>query len=42
LISVSSWESKTAYMEKMGNNPDFCKVPMLNLKTREIKLLDFE
>jgi len=41
-ISVSSWESKTAFQEKMGNEPDFCKVPMFNLKTRELKILDFE
>ena len=42
MISVSSWEGKTPYQEKMGNEPDHCKVPMLNLKTREIKILDFE
>ncbi len=42
MISVSSWESKTPYQEKMGNEPDFCKVPLLNLKTRTIKILDFE
>ena len=42
LISNSSWESITPYEEKMGSNPDFCKVPMFNLKTREIKILDFE
>jgi DNA polymerase II small subunit len=42
LISVSSWESKTSYQEKLGNNPDFCKVPLFNLKTRSIKILDFE
>jgi len=41
-ISSSCWESKTAFQEKMGNEPDFCKVPMLNMKTREIKILDFE
>ena len=41
-VSVSSWESKTAYQEKMGNQPDHCKVPMFNLKTRAIKILDFE
>ena len=41
-ISISSWESMTAFQEKMGNEPDFCKVPMLNLKTRAIKMLDFE
>lgn len=42
IASVSSWESKTPYQEKMGNEPDFCKVPLFNLKTRSIKILDFE
>ncbi len=42
LISVSTWESMTPYMEKTGAKPDFCKVPMLNLKTRAVKILDFE
>jgi DNA polymerase II small subunit len=42
MISVSSWESKTSNQERMGNEPDFCKVPMFNLKTRTIKILDFE
>ncbi len=42
LISCSSWESISSYQERLGNKPDFCKVPMFNLKTREIKILDFE
>src|SRR3989344_3708084 len=42
IISGSSWESLTAYQEKFGNLPDHCKVPLLNLKTREVKILDFE
>jgi len=42
IISISSWESITSYEEKMGAEPDFCKVPMFNLKTRAIKILDFE
>ena len=42
VVSSSSWESKTAFQEKMGNEPDFCKVPMFNLKTRAVKILDFE
>jgi len=42
IISSSSWESLTPFQEKMGNEPDFCKVPMLNLKTRGVKILDFE
>ncbi len=41
LISNSCWQSTTAYEEKVGNHPDPCKVYMLNLKTREIKILDF-
>ncbi len=41
-ISSSSWESITPFQIKMGNEPDFCKVPTFNLKTREIKILDFE
>ncbi len=42
LISISCWEAMTPYQEKFGNDPDHCKVPMLNLKTREVKILDFE
>lgn len=42
VISVSTWESMTDYMEKVGSKPDFCKVPMFNLKTRQVKILDFE
>jgi len=32
----------TPYQEKFGNTPDHCKVPMFNLKTRAVKILDFE
>jgi len=42
LISTSSWEEETENQRRKGNQPDFCKVPMFNLKTREIKILDFE
>ena len=42
IISVSSWEAMTPYQEKFGNKPDHCKVPMFNLKTRAVKILDFE
>ena len=41
LIASSCWQSKTSFEEKVGNNPDPCKVPLLNLKTREVKILDF-
>ena len=42
LVSVSTWETMTSYQEKFGNEPDHCKVPMINLKTRAVKILDFE
>jgi len=43
LISNSTWEEETEYQRRKGNRtPDFCKVPMLNLKTRALKILDFE
>jgi len=41
MIANSCWQSQTPFEEKVGNLPDPCKVPMLNLKTREIKILDF-
>jgi DNA polymerase II small subunit len=42
VISTSCWEAMTPYQEKFGNVPDHCKVPMIDLKTREVKILDFE
>jgi len=42
IVSVSCWEAMTPYQEKFGNEPDHCKVPIINLKTRAIKILDFE
>ena len=42
LISISCWEAMTPYQEKFGNEPDHCKVPMVNLKTRSVRILDFE
>jgi DNA polymerase II small subunit/DNA polymerase delta subunit B len=41
IICSSCWQSITPFEEKVGNNPDPCKVPILNLKTREIKIMDF-
>ncbi len=43
LISNSTWEDETDYQRQKGNRrPDFCKVPLVNLKTRAVKVLDFE
>tara|TARA_Y100000310_G_scaffold202483_1_gene202686 strand:- start:22989 stop:24656 length:1668 start_codon:yes stop_codon:yes gene_type:complete len=41
IINTSCWQRKTDYQEKTGNNPDPCKVPLFNLKTREITTKDF-
>ena len=40
-VAGSCWQSITPFEEKVGNHPDPCKVPLVNLKTREIKILDF-
>jgi DNA polymerase II small subunit len=42
IISNSAWELETENQKKRGNKPDFCKVPMFNLKTGGVKVLDFE
>lgn len=41
LVASSCWQSITPFEEKVGNNPDPCKVPLFNLKTREMKIMDF-
>jgi DNA polymerase II small subunit len=41
VITGSCWQSQTDFEEKIGNIPDPCKVHILNLKTRELKVLDF-
>jgi DNA polymerase II small subunit len=41
LVASSCWQSITPFEEKGGNNPEPCRVPLFNLKTREIKILDF-
>ena len=41
LISSSCWQGKTAYQEKVGHNPEPSRVPIVNLKTRQMKLLKF-
>jgi DNA polymerase II small subunit len=40
-VSCSCWQSKTAYQEKFGHEPDPCKIPILNLKTGKASIVDF-
>ncbi len=41
-ICCSCWQSKTAFQEKVGHNPEPARVPVVNLKTRETKILRFD
>ncbi|MBI2135005.1 DNA-directed DNA polymerase II small subunit [Candidatus Woesearchaeota archaeon] len=41
LISGSCWQSKTAYQEKVGHHPEPSRVPIVNLQTRQVKMLKF-
>jgi DNA polymerase II small subunit len=41
IVTSSCWQSITPFEDKVGNVPDPCKVPLFNLKTREMKILDF-
>jgi len=41
IITSGCWQSKTPFEEKVGNEPDPAKVPVFNLKTRELKIFDF-
>jgi len=41
LIGCGCWESLTEYQEKVGSKADPSKVTLINLKTREIKILNF-
>jgi DNA polymerase II small subunit len=40
-ISTSCWQARTPYQEKFGHEPDPCKVPILNMQTGKINILDF-
>lgn len=42
LISGSCWQARTPFQEKMGHHPEPARVPMVNLRTREIKILRFD
>lgn len=41
MICGSCWQSKTTFMEKLGLHPEPAKVPIVNLQTREVKVLRF-
>ena len=41
LICGSCWQGKTLFQEKVGHNPEPSRVPVINLQTREVKVLKF-
>ncbi|MBU2589934.1 MAG: DNA-directed DNA polymerase II small subunit [Nanoarchaeota archaeon] len=41
MICCSCWQDKTSFQEKVGHNPEPGRVPIVNLKTREIKIMRF-
>lgn len=41
LVCGSCWQGKTSYQEKLGHEPEPGRVPLVNLKTREVKVLKF-
>jgi DNA polymerase II small subunit len=41
LVSASAWQAKTSFQEKLGHEPEPCRVPVFNLKTRKINVLRF-
>lgn len=40
-ISGSCWQAKTSFQEKVGHHPEPCRVPLVNLQTRSVKVLRF-
>ncbi|MGK0208830.1 MAG: DNA polymerase II small subunit [Patescibacteria group bacterium] len=41
LIGTGCWQEPTSYMDKTGLSADTARVPLFNLKSRELKILDF-
>jgi len=41
-VSSSCFQDRTAFQEKIGHHPEPGRIPMLNLKTNELKILRFK
>ena len=41
-ISGSCWQAKTTFQEKVGHNPEPARVPIVNLRTRNIIMMRFD
>ncbi len=41
-ISSSCWQAKTSFQEKVGHHPEPARLPIVNLQTREVKIMRFD
>lgn len=41
MICGSCWQAKTAFQERVGHHPEPARVPIVNLQTRQVKILKF-
>jgi len=41
LINGSCWQSMTSFQERLGHTPQPARVPLVNLKTRDINIINF-
>lgn len=41
MISGSTWQDKTEFQEKLGHKPEPGRVPIVNLNTRDVKIIKF-
>ena len=42
MVCGSCWQPKTDFQEKLGHDPDPCIVPIIDLETRKITMLNFK
>ena len=42
LINASSWQSQTSYQKMLNFVPDPAKIPIANLKTGNVTMMDFK
>lgn len=41
MVNGSCWQGKTKFQERLGHNPQPSRLPILNLKTRAVKIINF-
>lgn len=41
IVSGSCFQAKTSFQEKVGHEPEPCKIPLINLQTRKITIMNF-